>query len=130
MGITIIDTLEIKNDVDVPVAEGEKISGVLVTLVTSTPHTIASTNVERHDINVRTSTIAAASTVNIPASFFTSKVGMVIDITDADQNAQAYPITIDPGAGKTINGETTAIINGNGDSLTLKIISSTEMVAK
>ena len=130
MPILIIDTLAAKNDIDIPVVEGNKVSGVEVTEVTTAAYTVSTTsNREKIMLIVRLDTIGAACTITIPTALF-SRAGLEIEIIDADQQAGTYNITVSPAGSETINGETSMIIEGDGTSATLRRISITELVLR
>jgi len=130
MGTAIIAVLEIAGNADVPIAPGNKVSGVEVTEVTTTAYTVSTTsNREKIMLIVRLDTIGAACTITIPTALF-SRAGLEIEIIDADQQAGTYNITVSPAGSETINGETSMIIEGDGTSATLRRISITELVLR
>ena len=128
--VFVIATVDYEEPVASPIARGKKVSGVEPTPVTSATHSIATDGfVEKFLLVVRLGTIGAACTITIPTAAFAFE-GLEVEVIDADQLAGTYNISVVTGGSETINKEVSLLVTGNGDSVTLRRISSTELVLR
>jgi hypothetical protein len=78
-------------------------------------------------IEVDTSTVAATINLDaIPAGFWNTIWKLYI--VDKSNNASVNNITINAGTGQTINGQSSLVINQNGGSVLIRVISNTKFL--